>query len=43
MVAKILCVAEKPAIAKSVAHHLAGGSQNVRVVSELCDLRAALQ
>ena len=33
MVAKILCVAEKPAIAKPVAHHLAGGSQNVRVVS----------
>ncbi|MCJ1366569.1 DNA topoisomerase [Acarospora aff. strigata] len=33
MVSKILCVAEKPAIAKSVAHHLAGGSQNVRVRS----------
>ena len=25
MVSKILCVAEKPAIAKSVANHLSGG------------------
>ena len=25
MARKILCVAEKPAIAKSVAHHLSGG------------------
>jgi DNA topoisomerase IA len=29
MVSKILCVAEKPAIAKSVANHLAGGNVNV--------------
>ena len=27
MARKILCVAEKPAIAKSVAHHLSGGGQ----------------
>ena len=27
MVSKILCVAEKPAIAKSVANHLSGGGQ----------------
>ena len=26
MVPKILCVAEKPSIAKSVAEHLSGGS-----------------
>ena len=29
MAQKILCVAEKPAIAKSVANHLAGGTVNV--------------
>ena len=28
MAPKILCVAEKPAIAKSVAQHLAGGNVN---------------
>ena len=28
MVSKILCVAEKPAIAKSVANHLSGGQIN---------------
>lgn len=33
MANKILCVAEKPAIAKSVANHLGGG--NVIVVSVL--------
>ncbi len=33
MANRILCVAEKPAIAKSVANHLAGG--NVNVVSQL--------
>lgn len=31
MVAKILCVAEKPSIAKAVANHLAGG--NAQAVS----------
>ena len=29
MATKILCVAEKPAIAKAVANHLAGGNVNV--------------
>ena len=32
MVNKILCVAEKPAIAKAVAQHLAGGQFNTRPV-----------
>jgi len=32
MVSKILCVAEKPSIAKAVANHLSGGQ--VQVVSE---------
>jgi hypothetical protein len=31
MVTKVLCVAEKPSIAKAVANHLAG--QNVQTVS----------
>ena len=31
----ILCVAEKPSIAKAVAQHLSGG--NVNAVSLLCD------
>lgn len=29
MAQRILCVAEKPAIAKSVANHLGGGNVNV--------------
>ena len=29
MVTKVLCVAEKPSIAKAVAGHLSGGSQRV--------------
>lgn len=29
MAQKILCVAEKPSIAKSVANHLGGGNVNV--------------
>lgn len=33
MAPRILCVAEKPAIAKAVANHLGGGQ--VRTVSEL--------
>lgn len=33
MVTKVLCVAEKPSIAKAVAGHLSGGS--ARVVSHL--------
>ena len=32
MVSKILCVAEKPSIAKAVAHHLSGGQVNTRNV-----------
>ena len=32
---KILCVAEKPSIAKAVAQHLSGG--NVNTVSLICD------
>ncbi|MCJ1377958.1 DNA topoisomerase [Xylographa soralifera] len=32
MVQKILCVAEKPAIAKAVANHLAGGNVNTRPI-----------
>ena len=34
MVTKVLCVAEKPSIAKAVAGHLSGGTQ--RVVSLIC-------
>jgi hypothetical protein len=34
MVTKVLCVAEKPSIAKAVANHLAG--QNVQTVSQIC-------
>lgn len=39
MAYKILCVAEKPAIAKSVANHLGGG--NVNVVSFQPDKKVA--
>ena len=34
MVSKILCVAEKPSIAKAVALHLSGGQVNTRNVRE---------
>jgi len=34
MVTKVLCVAEKPSIAKAVANHLAGGVVNT--VNEWC-------
>ena len=36
MVTKVLCVAEKPSIAKAVANHLSGG--NVQTVSLLTSL-----
>ena len=37
MARKILCVAEKPSIAKSVAQHLSGG--RVNTVGQFSDLR----
>ena len=36
MVQKILCVAEKPAIAKAVANHLAGGLVTTVSMEKLC-------
>ena len=34
MVKKILCVAEKPSIAKEVANHLSGNSVNTVILHE---------
>lgn len=43
MVSKILCVAEKPAIAKSVAQHLSGGLVvTVSSLSVRMDLKGGL-
>jgi len=35
MVTKVLCVAEKPSIAKAVANHLAGGAVNTASTTNL--------